>query len=116
MVHNRDIKQTTTQEVKMHITSEEAAKVIAEAVKQTTGTDCEAHTDDINTVITYNHTKTIAQVTTLFGVVAVTPSRGLFVGEVTTIPMEARTIDDIREIARALDTATSHVLNAALNH
>ena len=98
------------------ITSEEAAKVIVEEIKQATGMDCEAHTDDINTVITYNHTTTIAQVTTLFGVIAVAPSRGLFVGDVTEIPSEARTIDGLREIAHALTKATSHVLNAALNH
>lgn len=98
------------------ITSEEAAKVIAEEIKQATGTDCEAHTDHINTVIVYDHTETIAQVTTAFGVVAVAPSRGPFAGKVTTIPLEAETIDGLREIAHALTKATSHVLNAALNH
>ena len=98
------------------ITSEEAAKVIAEEIEQATGTDCEAHTDHINTVIIYNHTTTIAQVTTLSGVIAVAPSRGLFTGKVTIIPLEAETIDGMREIAHALTKATSHVLNAALNY
>lgn len=102
----------------MHIaiTSEEVAKVIAAEIEQATGTDCEAHTDNINTVITCDHTTTIAQVTTLFGVIAVAPSRGLFVGDITEIPLEARTIDGMMEIAHALTKATSHVLNAALNH
>lgn len=102
----------------MHITitSEEVAKVIAAEIEQATGIDCEAHTDHINTVITYDHTKTIAQVATLFGVIAVAPSRGQFVGDITKIPLEARTIDGMMEIAHALTTATSHALNAALNH
>ena len=102
----------------MHIaiTSEEAAKVIAEEIEQATGTNCEAHTDHINTVITYDHTTTIAQVSTVFGVIAVAPSRGPFAGEVTEVPLEAETIGGMREIAHALTKATSHVLNAALNH
>lgn len=102
----------------MHITitSEEAAKVIAEEIEQATGTDCEAHTDHINTVITYDHTTTIAQVTTLFGVIAVAPSRGPFAGKVAIIPLEAETIGGVREIAHALTKAMSHVLDAALNH
>ena len=97
------------------ITSEEAAKVIAEEVEQATGTDCEAHTDHVNTVIIFNHTTTIAQVATLFGLIAVAPSRGPFTGNVTTIPLKAETIGGIKEIAHALTKATSHVLNAALN-
>lgn len=102
----------------MHITitDKEVAESIATEIEQATGTDCEAHTDHINTVITYNHTTTIAQITTLFGVIAVAPSRGLFAGKVTTIPLESQTIDGTREIAHALTEATSHVLNAALNH
>lgn len=102
----------------MHITitSEEVAKVIAAEIEQATGMDCEAHTDHINTVITCNHTTTIAQVTTLFDVIAVAPSRGQFTGRVTIIPLEAETIDGMMEIAHALTKATSHVLNAALNH
>lgn len=101
----------------MHITitSEEVAKVIAEEIEQATGMACEAHTDHINTVITYNHTTTIAQVAPLFGVIAVAPSRGPFAGNVTTIPLEAETIGGVREIAHALTRATSHALNAALN-
>ena len=102
----------------MHITitDKDAAKVIAAEIEQATGTHCETHTDHINTVIIYNHTTTIAQITPLFGVITVTPSRGLFAGEITTIPLEARTIDGMREIAHALTKATSHVLNAAMNH
>lgn len=117
MIYVKAIKQTTTQEAKTHITitSEDAAKAIAEEIKQATGTACEAHTDNTNTIITHNHTETIAQVTTPFGVTAVTPSRGPFTGKATTIPLEAETIDGLREIAHALTKATSHVLNAALN-
>lgn len=98
------------------ITSEDVAEVIAKEIEQAIGTDCKAHTDHINTVITCNHTTTIAQVTTVFGVIAVAPSRGPFAGEVTIIPLEAETIDGVREIADALTKATSHVLNAALSH
>lgn len=36
-------------------------------------------------------------------------------GEITEIPFGAPSINGIREVARALDTATSHVLSAALN-
>lgn len=102
----------------MHIaiTSEDVAKVITAEIERATGTDCEANTDHINTVIVYNHTTTIAQIAPLFGVVAVAPSRGPFAGEVTEIPLEAETIGGMREIAHALDKATLHVLNAALNH
>ena len=98
----------------MHITitSEEVATVIVEEIKQATGMDCETHTDHTNTVITSNHTKTIAQVATLSDVIAVTPTHGPYAGNTTTIPLEAETISGVREIAHALTKATTHVLNA----
>lgn len=98
------------------ITSEEVAEVIVETIEAATGTKCEMHTDRINTVIIRNHTTTIAQVVPLSGVITVTPSRGQFAGETTEIPPTAQTIDGMRKIAHALDTAASHALNAALNH
>lgn len=63
------------------------AKSIATETEQATGKHCEVFSNETGSVIICNHTVTIA----------------------------VRTIDDIREIANALDTATSHVLNAAPN-
>lgn len=97
--------------MRITFTSEEVAKSIAEAIEQATGTDCEAHTDHTNTVIIHNHTTTIAQVAPLSGVIAAAPSHD----PVTEIPPTARTIDGMRDIGHALDTAITHVLNAALN-
>ena len=97
------------------ITDREVAESIAAAIEQTTGMDCQAYSNEVGSVIVYDRHTVIVQVTPLFSVIDVTPLHGPFAGETTEIPLEARTIDGIREIAHALDTATSHALNAALN-
>lgn len=97
------------------ITSKDVAETIAAHVAQTTGTHCETFTNDVAAVILH-HTQVIARITPLFSVIAVAPIGGTFEGEITEIPLEARTIDGIREIANALDEATSHVLSAAMHH
>lgn len=97
------------------ITSKDVAETIATHVEQTTGMNCETFTNDVATVILH-HTQAIARITPLFSVIAIEPIGGTFAGEITEIPLEARTIDGIREIANALDEATSHVLSAAMHH
>ena len=117
MIYIGTIKQTTTQEVMMEvtITSKEVAEAIAAHVAQTTGTHCETFTNDVAAVILH-HAQVIARITPLFSVIAVAPIGGTFAEEITEIPLEARTIDGIREIAQALDKATSHVISAAMHH
>ena len=97
------------------ITSEDVAESIAAEIEQATGMNCKALANETGSVIVCNRTAVIARVTELSSVATVAPSSGQFIGEVTEIPLEARTIDGIREIANALDTATSHVISAALN-
>ena len=97
------------------ITSKEVAEAIAAHVAQTTGTHCETFTNDVAAVILH-HAQVIARITPLFSVIAVAPIGGTFAEEITEIPLEARTIDGIREIAQALDKATSHVISAAMHH
>ena len=118
MVHNRTSKQTTTQEVKMNITitDKDVAKSIATEIEQATGTQCEVFSNDTGSVIIYDHTVTVARITTLSSVIDVAPLAGPFRCENTDIPLAMQTLNGIKEIAHALDTATSHVLNAALNH
>lgn len=102
----------------MHIaiTSEEVAKVIASEIEQATGMDCKAYSNETGSVVVYDRHTVIARITELFSVVAVAQLCGPFRGDVTEIPLKARTIDNIRDIGHALDTATSHALNAAINH
>ena len=101
--------------MKVTITSKDVAETITALVAQTTGTRCETSTNDVATVILH-HTQAIARITPLSSVIAVAPIGGTFEGEITEIPLEARTIDGIREIAHALDEAASHVLSAAMHH
>lgn len=102
----------------MHITitGEEVAKTIAAGVEQTTGKTCEAFTNETGSVVVCDRNTVIARVTPLFSVIDVAPLCGPFVCDITEVPFDAWNIDDIREIANALDTAISHVTNAALNH
>lgn len=97
------------------ITSNDVAETIDALVAQTTGTHCETFHNDVAAVILH-HTQVIARITPLSAVIAVAPIGGTFDGEVTEIPLEARTIDGTREIAKALDEAISHVLSAAMHH
>lgn len=98
------------------IDSKEVAEEIAAQVEQATGIDCEAFTNDCGSVVIYSHTAVIARITPLFSVIDVAPIGGLFDSEIVNIPLEAETIGGIREIAHALDRATSLVLNAAMHH
>ena len=102
----------------MHITitGKDVAKSIATEIGKTTGMACEVFTNETGSVIIYDHTKAIARVTPLFDVIDVAPLCGPFVGHITDVPLAVSTFSDMKEAGRALDTATSHVLNAALNH
>lgn len=100
----------------MEITDKDVAESIATEIGKATGMACEAFSNDIGSVVIYDHTAAIARVTPLFSVVDVAPLCGPFVGDITEIPLAVRTFSDMKEAAHALDTATSHVLNAALNH
>lgn len=98
------------------ITDEDVAKSIAAEVEQATGTHCEVFTNETGSVILYNHTQVIARTTPLFSVIDVAPLAGPFRCEITEIPLAVQTFSGIKKVANALNTATSHVLNAALNH
>ena len=102
----------------MHITitSGEVAEVIASEIEKATGADCEVFANETGSVVVYDRNTVIARITPLFSVIDVAPLCGPFVGDITEIPLEARNVDSIREIAHALDTAASHALNAAINH
>lgn len=100
------------------ITDKDVAKSIATGIEQATGTDCKAYSNETgSSVIVYNRTTVIARVTAeLFPAITVSPLCGPFVGDITEIPLTVQTFSDMRKAAHALDIATSHVLNAALNH
>lgn len=115
MIYIRAIKQNHNTRGQDASHKREVAETIAAHVAQTTGTHCETFTNNVAAVILH-HTQVIARITPLFSVIAVAPIGGTFAGEVTEIPLEARTIDGVREIANALDEATSHVLSAAMHH
>ena len=88
-------------------------KAIAEQIEQATGEDCEAYSNATGSVIIL-HTTVIARITTLFSVMDVAPASGPFLGDITEIPLEARSVDGLREIGHAIDEAASHVLAAAV--
>jgi len=98
------------------ITGDDVAKSIAAEIEQATGTHCEAFANDTGSVVIYDNIAAIARVTPLSSVIDVAPLCGPFRCEITEVPLAVQTFNDMREAARALDTATSHVLNAALNH
>lgn len=97
----------------IEITSKDVAKTIAQQIEQATGENCEASSNPVGTVVIM-HTTMLARITPLFSVVNVAPTAGPFVGEITEIPSEARSVNDLREIAHAIDEAASHVLAAAV--
>lgn len=101
----------------MHITitGKDVAESIATEIGMTTGRACEVFTNKTGSVIIYDHTKAVARVTPLFDVIDVAPLCGPFVGDITDVPLAVSTFKGMKEAASALDTATSHVLNAALN-
>lgn len=115
MVHDGD---TTTQEVRtdIAIAGKDVAESIASEVEQATGMDRKARSDDTGPVVVHDRTQAVARITPLSSVTDVAPLRGAFVGDIAEIPLAARAFRDIKETAHAPDTATSHVLNAAINH
>lgn len=102
----------------MHITitGKDVAKSIATEIGMATGMACEVFTNETGSVIIFDHTKAIARVTPLFDVIDVAPLCGPFVGHITDVLLAVSTFDDMKKAASALDEATSHILNAALNH
>lgn len=98
------------------ITGKDVAESIAAEIAQATGTDCEAVIGEVDSLVIYHHTAAIARVTPLYSVIAVAPLSGLFAGEITEIPDEARTLSGMREVAHTLEEATAHVLSAAMHH
>ena len=96
----------------MHIklTAGEMAKAIAEAIADATGEHCEASSDASGSVITLDDT-IIARITPLFDAMDVMPLDG---PSHLKIPSDAKTVDDLREIALQIDKAISHVLAAAV--
>lgn len=83
-------------------------ELTGKATEEATGEYCEASTT--GSVITLHDTM-IARITPLFSVMDVTPLDGPFRCE---IPLEAKTVDELREIAHAIDKAASHILAAAV--
>ena len=98
-------------EVKINI--KEIAEAIATEVEQVTGVDCEAFANETGAVVVYRCTKLIARITPLFGAVYVAPVGGVFDDEPVEMPIEARTVNGLKEIAAALDEANIRVISAA---
>lgn len=96
------------------LTSKEVAETIAAQVEQSTGLDCEAYSNEVGSVVVFRTGTVIARITPLFDIMYVTPVGGPFDGENTEVPLETRTVDGLREMARSIDEAASHVLNAAM--
>ena len=97
----------------IEFTSKEMAEAIAKNIEEATGEYCESFSNATGSVITL-HDTVIARITTLFSVMDVAPLDGPFRCEITEIPLEAKTVDELREIAHAIDEAASHVLSAAV--
>lgn len=96
-------------------TSKEAAETIAAQAEQSTGPDCEAYSNETGSVAVYRTGAATALTTPLSDIMYVTPVGGPFDGENTEMPPETRTVDRLRETARSIDEAASHVLNAAMH-
>lgn len=97
------------------LTSKEVAETIAAQVEQSTGLDCEAYSNEVGSVIVFRHTTVIARITPLFDIMYATPVGGSFDGENVEAPLEARTVDGLRQMARSIDEAAAHVLSAAMD-
>ena len=67
--------------MEVKINSKEIAEAIATKVEQVTGLDCEAYANKTGSVVVYNRTQVIAQITPLFSVMDITPVGGVFDGE-----------------------------------
>lgn len=94
------------------LTSKETAKAIAKDIEEATGEHCETFSNATGSIIT-QHNTIIARIIPLFNVMDVAPLDGPFRDEITKIPSEAKTINELRKIAHAIDEAATHVLSAA---
>lgn len=97
----------------IELKSKEVAEAIAEQVSQAIGEKCEAFSSSTGSVVIL-HTTMIARITPLFSVMDVAPTDGPFRGEITEIPLEARSVSELMEIAHAIDEAALHVTAAAV--
>lgn len=88
------------------------AKAIAQQIEQATGKDCKAYSNIVGSVAIMHNTMT-AHITPLFNVMDAAPTAGPFVGRITEIPLEARSVNGPMEIAHAIDETVSHILAAA---
>lgn len=102
--------------MEISLTSKEVADAIAAQVEQTTGLDCEAFTGETGAEVMFRHTTVIARITPLFSVMHVTPVGGTFNDEDTEVPLEVRTVDGLRQMARSIDEAAAHTLSAAMDN
>lgn len=101
--------------MEVKLTGKEVADTIAAQVEQATGLDCEAYPNETGSVIMFRHTTVIARITPPSDIMDVTPVGGTFDGENTEVPLEARTVDGLREMAHSIDEAASHALSAAMH-
>ena len=99
--------------MQIEITSKDVAKAIAQQIEQATGEDCEAFSSSTGSVVIL-HTTMIARITPPFSVMDVAPTDGPFRGEITEIPLEARSVSELMEMAHAIDEAALHVTAAAV--
>lgn len=99
----------------IEITAEEAARAIADGVEAATGLRCKAYTSDLgDAVVMCDFTHAITRITPLFSVMDATPIAGPFVGDTAEIPLEIRSVEELREAAHAIDEAIAHAIGAAL--
>lgn len=99
--------------MQIEITSKDVAKAIAQQIEQATGENCETFSNRDGSVVIM-HTTMLARITPLFSVMDVAPTAGPFRGESTEIPLEARSVNGLMEIAHAIDETVSHVIAAAV--
>lgn len=96
----------------IEITSKDVAKAIAQQVEQAIGENCEAFSNRDGSAVIM-HTTMLARITPPFSVMDAAPTAGPFVGCITEIPLEARSVDGLREIGHAIDEAALHVTAAS---
>ena len=101
--------------MEISLTSKEVAETIAAQVEQSTGLDCEAYSNEVGSVVVFRTGAVIARITPLFSVMHVTPVGGTFNDEDTEVPLETRTVDGLRQMARSIDEAAAHTLSAAMD-
>lgn len=109
-MYNKSINQEMEDKMQIEITSKDVAKVIAQHVEQATGENCETFSNSVGSVVIL-HTTVIARITPLFSVMDVASP---FRDEITEVPLEARSVSELMEIAHAIDEAALHVTAAAV--